>query len=233
MKSSFALLGLATLAAAAPTLDERQTGSCVPAGAVHMIVARGSNEAAGQGIIGQVATMVQNALPGSDSVAVNYPATIQNYQSSESQGVAAMKTLITDYVSRCPNSKIALLGYSQGGHISADTMCGSSSTSFGSGSTSAPISATIATNNIVAVIEMGDPSHVTGQPYNVGTSTKNGIYPRSNAASCQGKTYTQSYCDTGDTFCDSGNSIQVHLGYVQKYGSQAASYIQQKVKGAA
>ncbi|PBP16686.1 carbohydrate esterase family 5 protein [Diplocarpon rosae] len=217
MKSSFALLGLATLAAAAPTLEERQTGGCVPAGAVHMIVARASTEIAGQGIIGQVATMVQNALPGSDSVAVNYPATLQNYQSSESQGVTAMKTLITNYVSQCPTSKIALLGPSPGPLLHPVLR----------------LCMVLNTSIVVAVIEMGDPSHVAGQPYNVGTSTKNGLFPRANAASCQGKTYTQSYCDTGDTFCDAGGSIQVHLAYVQKYGSQAASYIQERVKGAA
>jgi hypothetical protein len=80
---------------------------------VHMIVARASTEAPGQGIIGAVATSVQGMIPGSDSEAVDYPATLQNYNTSEPAGTTAMTKLITEYAARCPNSKIALLGYSQ------------------------------------------------------------------------------------------------------------------------
>lgn len=87
------------------------TSAC--ATGVHMIVARASTEQPGQGIIGAVATQVQQAVPGSDSEAVDYPATLQNYQSSEASGVVAMTKLIQDYTARCPNSKIALMGYSQ------------------------------------------------------------------------------------------------------------------------
>ena len=80
---------------------------------VHMIIARASTEAPGPGIIGAVAAQVQQSVPGSDSEAVDYPATLTNYVASESSGVAGMQKLIESYVARCPNSKIALLGYSQ------------------------------------------------------------------------------------------------------------------------
>jgi len=80
---------------------------------VHMIVARASTEAPGEGIIGAVATQVQQSVPGSDAEAVDYPATLTDYLNSEASGVAAMTKLIQSYVARCPNSKIALLGYSQ------------------------------------------------------------------------------------------------------------------------
>jgi len=83
------------------------------ASGVHMIVARASTEAPGEGIIGAVATQVQQAVLGSDSEAVDYPATLTDYLNSEASGVAAMKQLVQSYVARCPNSKIALLGYSQ------------------------------------------------------------------------------------------------------------------------
>ncbi len=83
------------------------------ASGVHMIVARASTEAPGEGIIGAVATQVQNSLPGSDSEAVVYPATLTDYVNSEQSGVAAMRQLIQSYEARCPSSKIALLGYSQ------------------------------------------------------------------------------------------------------------------------
>lgn len=108
---------------------------------VHMIVARASTEKPGEGIIGAVATQVQQQVPGSDSEAVDYPATLTNYTFSESAGVAAMNQLIKSYVARCPSSKIALLGYSQvtslslpakeemlildqGAQVVGDVMCG-------------------------------------------------------------------------------------------------------------
>lgn len=80
---------------------------------VHMIIARASTEAAGPGVIGGVATMVTKAVPGSDSESVVYPATLTDYANSEGQGVAGMNKLIQAYTQKCPNSKIALMGYSQ------------------------------------------------------------------------------------------------------------------------
>jgi acetylxylan esterase len=78
-----------------------------------MIVARASTEPPGQGIIGAVATSVQGMTPGSDTEGVDYPATLQNFNTSEPAGTIAMTKLITEYAASCPNSKIALLGYSQ------------------------------------------------------------------------------------------------------------------------
>ena len=116
-------LGLADLISATPDLREnghsfkRQANTTACATGVHMIVARASTEAPGEGIIGAVATQVQQSVPGSDSEAVDYPATLTNYTSSEASGVAAMQKLIQDYVTKCPSSKIALLGYSQVSHL--------------------------------------------------------------------------------------------------------------------
>jgi acetylxylan esterase len=42
-----------------------------------------------------------------------------------------------------------------------------------------------------------------------------------------------SYCNAGDTFCDSGNSIDVHLAYIQTNGQEATTFILSKVQGAA
>lgn len=96
-----------------------------------MINARASAEAPGQGIIGAVATQVQQTVPDSDSEAVDYPATLTNYQSSEASGVAGMLNLIQSYAAKGPNSKIALLGYSQGAQVAGDIMCGQVSWIYG------------------------------------------------------------------------------------------------------
>jgi hypothetical protein len=43
-----------------------------------------------------------------------------------------------------------------------------------------------------------------------------------------------SYCDSGDTYCDSaGNSeqgIRIHIGYVQEYGTNATDFVVSKLK---
>lgn len=109
-----------------------------------MIVARASTEAPGEGIIGAVATKVQQTVPGSDSEAVEYPATLTNYQSSEASGVAGMLSLIQSYTTKCPNSKIALLGYSQGAQVAGDVMCGTSEAGFNA---TAPLDASLSKNS--------------------------------------------------------------------------------------
>ncbi len=77
---------------------------------------------------------------------------------------------------------------------------------------------------------MGDPSHVPGLSQDVGNSTKAGIFPRNNTAACSSMaSKTQSYCNSNDTFCDSGSSIPVHLSYVKVYGAQAAKFIVDQV----
>ncbi|KAM0155335.1 hypothetical protein ACHAPG_006009 [Botrytis cinerea] len=203
------------------------SSACVPAGAIHMIVARASTEAPGEGIIGSVATMVKASLPGSDSEAVEYPATLTQYQASEASGVAAMQKLVQAYAEKCPGSKMAVMGYSQGAQVAADVMCGTSETGF-AGNTQA-LSANIS-SNVVAMVLMGDPSHVPAETFNAGTAKNNGLFARQNIAACPTEK-TVSYCDNQDEFCDSGNSLQVHLSYVTTYGTAAAKFITDKMAG--
>ncbi|RDW79621.1 hypothetical protein BP6252_04259 [Coleophoma cylindrospora] len=208
--------------------NSTSNAACVPSGAVHMIVARASTEGPGEGIIGAVATTVKSMVPGSDSEAVDYPATLTNYTTSEPSGVAGMQKLIEDYATRCPDSKMALLGYSQGAQVAGDVMCGTSEQGF---DTTAPLSTELR-KNIVAVIQMGDPTHMPNLAQDVGNSTKTGIFPRKDLAACGSLTdITQSYCNSGDRFCDSGDSIPVHLSYIQVFGSAAAQFVVNQVTG--
>lgn len=79
---------------------------------------------------------------------------------------------------------------------------------------------------------MGDPSYVPGQPQNAGTSQTKGLFPRSNQAACGSSiAITKSFCDTDDEFCANGNSLQVHLSYVQTYGTKASQFIASQVNG--
>lgn len=126
----FSLLLISGLLVASGASAQNTTSACVTGDAVHMIIARASLEAPGTGIIGQVATQVQQQLPGSDLESVDYPATLDNYPQSEAAGVAAMTTLVTQYAARCPTSKLVLMGYSQGAQVTMDVLCGTDMTNF-------------------------------------------------------------------------------------------------------
>jgi hypothetical protein len=122
MVSASALLtiALSALATAAPLLPRV---NCVSG--LYIIVARGSNEAAGEGKPGQVATLIKQRVPNSVSVAVNYPATLTSYPDSVTAGIQDTISKIQDYVNTCGSgSRIALLGYSQGGNVMTDVLAG-------------------------------------------------------------------------------------------------------------
>ncbi|TDZ16226.1 Acetylxylan esterase 2 [Colletotrichum orbiculare MAFF 240422] len=229
MVPSPAVIVLAFLGAVQPgasALVPRQAAGC--ATGVHMIVARASTERPGPGIIGGVANRVQSQIPGSDMVSVDYPAQLNPYQPSQRAGVTAMTKLVQDYATQCPQSKMVLMGYSQGAHVTADVLCGTSEPNFPA---TQPVAADIA-DKIAAVVLMGDPSHVPSQPFNKGTAKNNGVFPRGDSAACGAlASRMASFCDSGDTFCDSGNSLQVHMGYVRRSGDAAASFIVGMVQG--
>ncbi|KAH8900096.1 cutinase-domain-containing protein [Thozetella sp. PMI_491] len=204
--------------------------NCTTTG-VHMIVTRASTELPGTGIIGAVALQVQQQIPGSDIDATIYPATLLEYVSSETQGMAALTKLITDYSTDCPDSKIVLMGYSQGAQVTADVVCGASEQNF---PTTSSLSANI-TNKIAAIVLMGDPTHTVNATFNRGNSTKDGIFPRQNIEGCSAvQSKMVAYCNDMDTFCDSGpnnaTGIGIHLQYVQTDGTDAANFVVAKVK---
>lgn len=117
-------LALAAIAVAAP-LSTRQ--SC--ASGFYNIVARGSNEAPGEGKPGEVADLIEQMVPGSYSVAVDYPATIiddsGSYPESVTDGINDTEDKIKSYVATCGSgSRIVLVGYSQGGNVMTDVLAG-------------------------------------------------------------------------------------------------------------
>ena len=126
---------LGTLTAASPVLSyprlsthndrtlealERRQAKC---SAVHIVVARASTEPQGEGLIGALSRSVKSAIPGTTSEAVKYPAALAPYGPSEIKGVVAAKAQVTEYVKKCPESKIVLMGYSQVRSLSSELFC--------------------------------------------------------------------------------------------------------------
>jgi hypothetical protein len=224
LASAVGVLVLSAVAAAPAGAVASSGSGCAQ---VSIITARASTEAAGEGITGNLVTAIVNASKQTVSRAsVSYPATLQNYNSSSLQGINALKSQLTTLVQNCPNTKVVLLGYSQGAHVVLDVLGGGQGGSLGTATP--PIAANIA-SHVTAVATMGDPRHVASGPnFNAGTATTNGRFPRSSTQINLLNSFSpriRAWCDTNDTFCANGNSTQVHLTYLNRYQTDATNFV--------
>lgn len=178
-------VALAGAAIAAPVNVEERQVTCYSG--LYIIVARGSNESPGEGTPGSVADLVEASIPGSGSVATDYPATITGplYPDSVTEGIDDTIAKIQAYVDTCgAASRIALVGYSQGGNVMTNVLAGGVnkpdpitpayaqySTSISFDGLNMDINDAIVT----AVTVFGDPTYSEGQSFNVGTSTSDGV----------------------------------------------------------
>ena len=228
---SAALLAL-SLSSLAYAVNNDSSSACPSQGGAHFIVARASTEPPGYGFVGVVKDLAIARLPGSNAEPVGYPATLDNYEDSESQGVAAMRALINAFVANCPGFPLVIMGYSQGAQVAGDALIGQDDQGFSDDSSiDQPLPAS-ALAQVAAVIQMGDPSIIANSSYHVGNSTKNGDFPRQNNDLFDSTGLTpkmQSYCDYDDLYCAGGKSVKVHVGYTNEYGSAAEDFIVKQV----
>src|ERR1700761_4946273 len=150
----------------------------------HIFVPRETTVPPGYGTAGPVVDSIISAFPGATSEAINYPACggqascgDVSYANSVIQGVAAVASQVNSFNTQCPNALLVLVGYSQGGQIFDDAYCGGGDTNEGLSSTAIPISAA-AQKQIKAAIFMGDPRHIPGLSYNVGSCQASGVSSR-------------------------------------------------------
>ncbi|KAL0932182.1 acetylxylan esterase [Colletotrichum truncatum] len=219
------LRSLSVLACLVPWALAQQP--CAP---VQIIVARGSLEAQGAGLLGNIANKSSMQIPGSIVTPLVYPAQLDPYPPSVSAGVTNMTNLLLQQVQACPSTKFVLMGYSQGAQVSLDTLCG---TADGPNFNATQAQAPMVGNKIAAIVLFGDPTSIANQTFQKGTAKKNGIFPRQDFSACSGLTSKiASFCDETDLFCASGQNLTVHLGYFQnqQYIDQASTFIVQNTK---
>lgn len=170
MLSKSLLLSLlpTALAFPSPELSERQSG-CPN---IHIFGARETTAAPGYGSASTVVNLILNSHPGATAEAINYPASGSNptYSQSVLAGTNAVCSQVRAYAQRCPNSKLVLVGYSQGAEIFDNALCGGGDPNQGISST-----CSIASYNIATAIFQGDPRFQAGAPYNVGTCRAGGV----------------------------------------------------------
>jgi acetylxylan esterase len=170
MKASMLLPALAGLAAANPIDVDLEARQSCPG--VYVFGARETTVPSGYGTSQGLVNMVLSTYSGSQASPISYPACGGqsscggiSYDESARQGTAAVVSAVTSLNQRCPNTKIVLIGYSQGGQIMDNALCG------GAGAT---LSGN-ALNAVKAAIFMGDPHNAPGLPYNVGTCRAGGV----------------------------------------------------------
>ncbi|KAG6024404.1 hypothetical protein E4U19_003824 [Claviceps sp. Clav32 group G5] len=214
---------LSQLVAAAHLLPK--SPACLP---VHMMVARGSLEAAGTGILQSLVQEISKKHPSSTVEPIDYPAGMDDYDVSVTAGTQAVKKQITSYVERCPNSQVVVLGFSQGAHITGDALCGG--VALDTGVFTPPLSHDIG-SHISAIVWYGDPRYVPGKPFNKGNATTEGMFAREGDQSCDKYSdVLASYCDEGDAFCaTTGDDLIVHLTYPNRYDGMAAEFVKERL----
>ncbi|KAI1183682.1 cutinase-domain-containing protein [Nemania serpens] len=219
------IIAAAGVSASPAEIAERQ--SCPD---IYIFGARETTAPPGYGTAGGLVNQVLSAYPGSQASAITYPACGGqstcggvSYDSSAQQGTTAVISAVNSLNSRCPNTQIVLIGYSQGGQIVDNALCG------GSGAT---LTGTALAAVKVAIF-MGDPHNVAGLPYNVGTCTAGGFAARPAGFKCSpaNPSIIKSYCDSTDPYCCNGNDANSHQQYVVKYGSQALAFIKSQLSG--
>ncbi|KAK8874993.1 acetylxylan esterase [Apiospora arundinis] len=228
MKTTTVLPILAAgLASASPieSLETRQSANCPN---IFVFGARETTAPKGFGTAGGLVQQVQNAFPGTQTQAIDYPACggqascggVQ-YDASAQQGTTAVISAVNSLNQRCPNTQIVMVGYSQGGQIMDNALCGG----LGQTLTGTALAA------VKVAIFMGDPHNQNGLPFNVGTCKAGGFAARPAGFQCApyNTKLIQSYCDAADPFCCNGNDSNTHNQYVTKYGSQALAFIKSKV----
>ena len=100
---------------------------------VHIIAARGTGEKEGPGVSGELADRVIDRIRGSEVDGLDYPATLTDpdYLSSAKDGAEELREVVRQYAEDCPDTKIVVIGYSQGAQVATNTFCGGGGDGFG------------------------------------------------------------------------------------------------------
>ena len=197
------LIGLAPTASAADACPD-----------VEVVFARGTNEPAGIGRVGQAfVDALRSDLNGKtvNVYAVNYPASYDFMQATDGANDASAHVQAT--VANCPATSIVLGGYSQGAAV-IDFITAAPGPMFDFTDVMPP---TVA-DHVAAVAVFGNPSDRIGRPL----TTAGPLYGPKAIDLCNG----------ADPVCSDGNDVAAHSLYVEAgLASQAATFVADRLAG--
>jgi hypothetical protein len=118
---------------------------------------------------------VLGRIPGSDTMSLNYnrfhtPDQVKAVFSIEvNEGVGALNAALANYTAACPKTPIVIHGYSEGGVVVTNEICGGASPWTGPPTSQAAGYV----NNVIAVILYGEETRAAGQAWNYGGCNSN------------------------------------------------------------
>lgn len=209
------MLAAGGVALAPLTFAAQAPGNACPD--VEVIGARASTERPGLGVlIGPFAQrLTREASQTVRTTAVDYPATLSNYQASVQQGVTALAADLGRTAAACPGTRFVLAGYSQGANVVGDALAGRGRAT--------PAVAPELASRVAAVVLFGDPTFTAGEPFNVTDGTRSGVFARGRGRLDAFADRTRSFCNRNDRFCQGGTSTAAHLNY-SRFLADATSF---------
>lgn len=212
----------------------------------HIFTARGST-APKPGHAGELIRQICEGLGDCGYEDVDYPASggAQGpgaWCKSAHEGATGGQKQMADYAEKCPDAKLILIGFSQGGSVALDILGGGGNVDvFGCHQEeSGPLDITTSPGNkIVAAAVFGPTVRSKGENYTVkGGQDFDGTSARTDAsneaiAPYAAKGILKEWCNKGDPICAKGStpsSVENHLNYFFKYTDEASKWVVKTVK---
>ncbi|KAF5634625.1 acetylxylan esterase 2 [Fusarium sp. NRRL 52700] len=203
---------------------------------VHIFLAKGNNEPY-PGRQGKLAGAICSGLKSCDYEDIQFQNALEDpFCDSVTEGVKNGIKQITAYNKKCPDSKLVVSGYSQGGQVVGDILGGGGGVFFQNcvePDLQGLNPKTLPGSKIVAAMVFGDTRHTKDQPYNVLSGAgKDGLFPRpagmlENLAS-YGDVF-RNYCVETDPICAKGDEGETHLNYFDVFTDDVAKWVKERV----
>ncbi|KAF5679298.1 acetylxylan esterase 2 [Fusarium circinatum] len=203
---------------------------------VHIFLAKGNNEPY-PGRQGKLAGAICSGLKSCDYEDIQFQNALEDpFCDSVTEGVKNGIKQITAYNKKCPDSKLVVSGYSQGGQVVGDILGGGGGVFFQNcvePDLQGLNPKTLPGSKIVAAMVFGDTRHTKDQPYNVLSGAgKDGLFPRpagmlKNLAS-YGDVF-RNYCVETDPICAQGDEVETHLNYFDVFTDDVADWVKESV----
>ncbi|KAJ0108507.1 hypothetical protein J7T55_002111 [Diaporthe amygdali] len=207
---------------------------CTPlaCSSVHVFLIRGTNE-----------PYPGRQLPTAEAICkdwdcswsnIEYPAVFNDYCESAETGIANLGKAVTDYATRCPDSKIVLSGHSQGGQVVGDYLGGGGGNATScTQETSQGISpGTFPADHIIAALMFGSPRHNANQSYNLLVGARaTSAWPREGEQLQALNLWSdklRDYCNLDDPACAGGSNWTAHENYFELYKDDSAQFVRFK-----
>ena len=186
---------------------------------VRVVMARGTNESADDGLLNPVSKRIADAFAGQVQVtSLDYPATFD--VDSVDAGVKRLVTMLNGQALQCPRQRTVLLGFSQGAVVVGDALSAPKQRLAVDGNRDVLTDG--AGRNIVAVVMYGDPRFNGRAAYNRGTfdaKTNGSLSPRELTALASYAGRIEDYCAGDDLVCQTSGEQEGHRSYFSD-GSQ-------------